>query len=584
MLFREMARAFERIEATTLRLEITAILAELFKKASAGEIDKMIYLSQGMVAPPFEGIDMGLGEKFVEQTIALASGYAVREVEALYRKEGDLGKVAEKLLAEKKQAALAREELTVERVHAGLVRIAKASGEGSQEFKIKALAELLNNASPLEARYLARIPLDQLRLGVRDPTILDALSYWAKGDKSFREGLERAYNLCSDLGMVARKLFEEGEKGIAEFRMAVFKPVRPALAERLPTAEEILERMGVASVEAKYDGFRMQVHKSGGRVEVFSRKLERTTHMFPEIVEAVKKQVKANEAIFEGEALAFNETTGEYLPFQMTIQRKRKYGVREMAEAYPLRLFAFDLLYADGRDLTREAYEARRRKLEKLIGEGETIRLAEALVTSEAKKLEEYFEECVARGLEGVIAKDLRAPYVAGARKFAWVKLKRSYRGELSDTIDVVIVGYYLGRGRRAKFEFGGILGAVYEPESGAFKTVTRVGSGYSEEELEKLREMLEKTVVKQKPAGVDSLYEPDYWVRPKYVVSVRADEITRSPLHTCGKTGEAPGYALRFPRMVELRADKAPEDATTVEEVVRMYEMQKRRAVEEAV
>ncbi|MEM4389522.1 MAG: ATP-dependent DNA ligase [Candidatus Micrarchaeia archaeon] len=584
MLFYEMAMAFERIEATTLRLEITAILAELFRKASADEIDKIVYLSQGMVAPPFEGMDIGLGEKFVEQAIALASGYARKEVEALYRKEGDLGKVAEKLLAEKKQATLAREALTVERVHASLMRIAKASGEGSQEFKIKVLAELFNNATPLEARYIARIPLDQLRLGVGDPTILDALSYWAKGDKSFRESLERAYNLCSDLGMVARKLFEEGEKGIAEFRISVFKPIRPALAERLPTAEEIIERMGVASVEAKYDGFRMQVHKSGEKVEIFSRKLEKTTRMFPEIVEATKKQVKAKEAIFEGEALAFNETTGEYLPFQTTIQRKRKYGVQEMAEAYPLRLFAFDLLYVDGRDLTQESYETRRRELEKVIGEGERIKLAEAILTSDPKKLEEYFEECVVRGLEGVIAKDLKAPYVAGARKFAWVKLKRSYRGELSDTVDVVIVGYYLGRGRRAKFKFGGILGAVYEPESGLFKTVTRVGSGYSEEELERLRGMLEKIIVRQKPARVDSLYEPDYWVEPKYVIEVRADEITRSPVHTCGKVGDAPGYALRFPRMIGLRTDKAPEDATTVEEIVRMYETQRRRAVEETV
>jgi len=582
MEFRVLAEAYEKLEATRGRLEMMAILSELFKEARSDEIDKIIYLSQGVVAPPFEGIEVGLGEKFVEEAISLATGYSVKKVEEVYRRTGDLGKTAEELLLSKKQMSLFSHPLSVQKVFNNFMKMAKTGGAGSQDAKIKGLAELLNNATPKEASYITRFPVGKLRLGIGDPTILDALSAYKAGDKSLREELERAYNLCSDLGLVARTLFSDGIEGIRKFRIKVFNPIRPALAERLPSAEEIIEKIGKCAVERKYDGLRMQLHKQGEKVEIFSRRLERMTHMFPEIVAGVRKQVKARDAILEGEALAYNETSGEYYPFQLTMQRKRKYGVKEKAEEYPLKLFAFDILYADGEDFTKRPYHERRKKLEKLVSAGDVLKLSEMVVTDDPKKLEAFFEESVEKGMEGIVAKDLNAEYVAGARKFAWIKLKRSYKGELADTVDLVVIGYFLGKGMRARFRFGGLLCAVYDEKEDVFRSVAKIGSGFSEEQMKQLEEMLGKIKVDHKLARVDSEIKPDFWVDLKYVVTVAADEITRSPTHTAGKGKGESGYALRFPRMVDLREDKSPEEATTVAEIVEMYKMQKRIQLEE--
>ncbi|RLG19795.1 DNA ligase [Candidatus Micrarchaeota archaeon] len=577
MRFSKLAAAYEKIEATSGRIEMSELLGRVFKQAEPEEAKRVVYLTQGKVAPPYEGIEVGMGEKFVEQAISIATGYSRKEVENAYRASGDLGKVAEKFVNERKQSGLASEELSVERVFNVLRKIAITSGAGSQSSKVKALAELLNSASPVEAKFIVRFPLSKLRLGVGDPTIIDALSMARKGDKSARKEIERAYNLCSDLGSVAESYLSD-ERLIRDVRVRVFSPIRPALAERLPSAEEILKKLGRCVVEAKYDGFRMQVHKSGERVEIFSRKLERMTPMFPEIVEGIKRQVGAEEAILEGEALAFNSATGQYFPFQMTIQRKRKHGVKEMAEKYPLHLFVFDLLYADGKDYTKIAYAERKKKLKEVLKRGERISIAEGREVSKPSQLEAYFEEALEKGLEGVIAKDLKAPYVAGAREFAWIKLKRSYRGELSDSVDLVIVGYYLGKGARAEFEFGGLLCAVLDENEDRLKTVARIGSGFSEEEMRELKGALDKIKLKERPKKLDALVEPDVWVEPKYVITVAADEITRSPMHTCGKSGEEPGYALRFPRMVQsIRRDKGMEDATTVYEILKMYDQQRR-------
>ena len=583
MEFSVLAEAYEKLQATRGRLEMMAILSELFKKAKADEIDKVIYLSQGVVAPPFEGIEVGLGEKFVEEAISIASGYPKKKVEEVYRKTGDLGKTAEELLSSKKQMSLFSQPLSVQKVYNSFMRMAKTSGAGSQDMKIMGLVELLNNSTPKEAAYITRFPVGKLRLGIGDPTMLDALSAYKAGDKSLREELERAYNLCSDLGLVARTLFADGIEGIRKFRIKVFNPIRPALAERLPSAEEIIEKIGKCAVERKYDGLRMQLHKQGEKVEIFSRRLERMTHMFPEIVAGVRKQVKAKEAILEGEALAYNESSGEYYPFQLTMQRKRKHGVKEMAEEYPLKIFAFDILYSDGVDYTKHSYNERRTGLEKIIKAGDVIKLSEMIVTDDPKELERFFEDSVEKGMEGIVAKDLNAEYVAGARKFAWIKLKRSYKGELADTVDLVIVGYFLGKGMRARFKFGGLLCAVYDEKDDMFKSITKIGTGFSEQQMKQFEEMLGKIKVDHKLARVDSDIKPDFWVDLKYVVAVAADEITRSPTHTAGKTKEDSGYALRFPRMMELREDKSPEEATTVKEIIEMYKMQKRIQLEEA-
>lgn len=589
MLFKELAECYDRLSDITSRLKMIDTLAELFGKASDSEIAEIVYITQGLLAAPSEGVEFGVAEKMAEDAIAVATGYTKAQVNAAYKKSGDMGTAAQELRQGSKLKGMRHESPSVSDVYRTMRKIAETSGSGSKDSKIRLLANMIAASAPNEAVYIVRYPLGELRLGVGDATILEALSLGKTGSRDFKAELERAYNICSDLGFVAKELFSNGKKAIEDFKVTLFKPIRPALAERLPTAEAIIERMhGKAAVEQKYDGFRVQVHRDHGKVRLFSRRLEDTTEMFPDIVAAVKKEVRSEKVIFEGEAIAFNESTGEFHPFQETIQRKRKHGIAEKAEEMPLHLFAFDLLYANGHDYLSEPYEKRRSELEKQL-KGPLILPTTRIVTSSPKELEEFFSDAIESGLEGIVAKDLKAPYIAGARKFSWIKMKRSYKGELSDTLDLVIVGYFLGRGGRAEFQFGGLLCATYNKKRDMFETISRIGTGFTEAQMVELKDKLDRIKLKSRPARLDSLIEPDFWVEPKYVVTIRADEITRSPMHTCGREkqrdGTETGYALRFPRIVgeeAIRKDKSTDDATTTHEVVEMFKQQKRVGIEE--
>jgi len=366
-------------------------------------------------------------------------------------------------------------------------------------------------------------------------------------------------------------------EGVKKFKIQVGYPIRPALCERLPSSEDIIQKIGKAAIEAKYDGFRVQCHKDGENIELFSRNLERTTHMFPEIAAAIKNFISAKKLIIEGEALAYNEETGELFPFQVTIQRKRKHGIEELSKELPLKFFAFDLLYLDGADYTEKAFSERRKKLESIIKKNDIIEPSELFITDNPDKIIKYFESAIERGLEGVVAKRLDAPYSAGARNFNWIKLKRSYKGELADTIDVCIVGYFRGKGARARFGLGALLGTVYDSKTDTFKTVSKIGSGFKEDEFLELKKLLDEIALKHKHARVDSVMEADVWVEPRYVITVMADEITRSPTHTAGRDKEGVGYALRFPRSTGfIRFDKKAEDANSVKEIIEMFNQQK--------
>jgi DNA ligase 1 len=577
LLFSDVAAVFQEVEKRSARLEMTDVLATLLRRAEPDEIGQLVYLIQGIVAPPYEGIDLGVGERFAIAAVASASGYSASMVEKSYKASGDLGDTAEELLGRRKQTALTTTEMGVAYVYDAMLKLAKASGQGSQDVKIKHLTELLNNSGPLEARYIVRFVLGRLRLGVGDPTILDALSVAKAGDRSMREPLERAYNVCSDMGHVARTFYTEPE-AIPKFHVQPFKPLMPALAEREDSPKSIIERLGRCGVEMKYDGFRLQCHKKGQRVELYSRKLERMTGMFPDIV-AEAKRLKADEVIFEGEALAYDKAKARYFPFQETMHRRRKHGIDKASREFPLNLFVFDILYLDGTDMTSESYRARRAAVQRLF-RGKVLQPSQMKLVRSAKELKGIFNEAVSRGLEGIMAKDLDAPYTAGKRKFAWIKLKKSY-GKSVDTVDGVVVGYYLGRGQRAEFEFGGVLVAVYNPERGKLETVAKVASGFTEEEMVSLRESLEKIKTKAPAANLDYSIEVDYWVEPKYVVEVAFDDITESPNHTCSMQG-GKGLALRFPRMVKMRGDKSAGGMggiNTSAEVRRMFEIQRSKS-----
>lgn len=574
MKFKKLCEYFERLEETTKRLEMFEILAELFKESSDEDIDKIIYLSQGQLLPPFYGIEIGISEKLLIRALSDATNTPTKKVEQTFRHTGDLGKTAEEL--NKREGY----NLSVKQVYEELLDIAQIGGVGSVEKKIGLLSNLFKGVSPKESKYIARFVIGRLRLGIGDPTVLEALAL-SIGNRELRADLERAYNLCSDLGLVAKTLFQKGIEGVKKFKIQVGFPVRMALCERLSSSEDIIEKIGKAAVEAKYDGFRVQCHKDNEKIELFSRNLEKTTHMFPEIVMAMRKFINARIAIVEGEALAFNEQTGELFPFQITIQRKRKHGIEELSKELPLKFFIFDLLYLNGVDYTEKPFIERRKKLESIIEKNNIIEPSEMFITDKAQEIFKYFETAIERGLEGVVAKRLDAPYSAGARNFNWIKLKRSYKGELADTIDVCIVGYFRGKGARAKFGLGALLGAVYDPDTDTFKTISKIGSGFKEEEFFELKKILDDIALRHKHPRVDSIIDADVWVEPKYVITVTADEITRSPTHTAGRDKDGIGYALRFPRAVGfIRVDKKPEDSNTVKEILEMFKQQKQVSV----
>lgn len=578
MKFAELAEYFEKLEKTSSRIELINILSQLLKKISADEIDKTSYLLQGRVSPFFEPIEIGMADKMVDLAISQAYDKPRQEVQQLIKKFGDHGLAAEEI-AKGAKLQILDAKLSVTNVYDTLYEIATTSGEGSVEKKISTLSSLLQKLDSKSVKHLVRIILSKLRLGIGDPTVLDALSVAKKGDKSDRVYLEEAYNKTSDLGFVAKTYWEKGLEAIKKVKLQVGKPIRPALAERLPNAEAVVKRVGKEfSAEPKYDGFRVGVHKKGNKVWLFSRNLENMTSMFPDLVEAVKKEVKAESCIFEGEAIAYNSVTEEFLPFQETTKRRRKHSVEEFARKLPLKLFAFDLLYLNGKDLTNLPYKERRKRLEQIIDKEGVLLVAEKKVLHSAEELTVMFEEQISSGLEGVMVKKLDSPYKAGARGYHWIKFKRIAAGELSDTIDCVLLGIYTGTGKRTAFGAGGLLVGVYDPEKDEFQTVSRIGTGLTDEEWRKVRQIADKIRVDRKPARVNAVTNPSFWVEPKEVLEVFADEITRSPVHTAGKVDDEPGYALRFPRLVSFRgADKKAEDATTVKELIKMYRQQRK-------
>src|SRR2546421_1697558 len=577
--FAHLAHTFEKLEKTSSRLALIAILAELFRLIdSPDEIEKVCYLLQGRVAPFFEALEIGMAEKTVASSIAIAYHVTPEHVFTLYATLGDLGLVAEQL---RKQAEMESSVLRVEDVFQALKTIAQTSGKGAVERRIALLADLLRQVDSVPAKYVVRIAMGNLRLGIGDATMLDALATAKFHDTHKRKVLEGAYNKTSDLGLIARTLWEhpreeDALRAVARLDVQVGKPIRPQLAERLPDAETIIKKMGVVDVEYKYDGLRTQIHKDGQQVTIFSRNLENMSQMFPEIIEGTRRQVPADSVILDAEALAYNPASEEFLPFQETSRRRRKHDIEAMARQMPLKAFVFDILYKDGVSLLEKPLVERMKILEETIQPDDILMLTNHQIVRDAKTLSLLFEEAISKGLEGVVAKKLESPYEAGARNFNWVKLKRHSAGALHDTIDCVLLGYIFGRGKRAALGAGALLVGVYDPKQDMFVTVSKIGTGLTDEGWRSIRERTKGLVVDHKPARVWSLIEPSVWLEPEIVIEVLADEITRSPVHTAGKVGDEPGYALRFPRLIAFREqEKRPEDATTVEELIEMYQRQ---------
>jgi len=575
MRFLELANSYEIIEATSSRISMTYHLAELFKKTPYEDIDKVAYLTEGRLYPNFIGIELGMAEKMALRALSLATGISQDKVENEYKKKGDIGIISENLLKIGSQTTLFREELEVDGLYKSLDKIARTSGAGSSDTKIKILAGLLTDASPKEAKYIMRMVTGRMRLGIADMTIIDALSHAFAGGR--KDDVEKIYNMTSDLGDIAKALSKDGMEGLKEHHVKVGRPIRMMLAQRLNSVKEIVEKTGMAICDYKYDGERVQIHKNGGKVELFSRNLENITLQYPDVVKLAINNIKVGEAIVEGECVAVDSGTGYMLPFQELMKRRRKYGIEEKAEEFPVNMYLFDTLLIDGEDIMNLPLAKRRNILKSSIVEGDGLRLADAIVSKDIVEIEKFFESAIENGCEGLILKDPGSTYQAGARGWSWIKLKRSYQAKLAEPIDVVIVGAFMGRGKRSG-NYGALLVAVYDHDKDMFSTVSKVGSGFTDQELADIPKMLERYKLERRDVRVDSIIDADVWFSPKIVMEVIGDELTLSPIHPCGlgKIRENAGIAIRFPRfMHNWRYDKGAEDATSVAEIVDMYNAQ---------
>lgn len=579
MQWSELTQKLGQIELVSLRNEKTRILSELLKQASAEEVGKLVYLVIGTLRPAYDRLEFNLAEKMIVRAIALALHNTGEWVTQQYKARGDLGELVEELPGV--------EELSVRDVYLTLEKIAQDGGSGSQERKVVGLAKLIKAAGGRGGKYIVRMVAGKLRLGFSEQTVLDAISYMVTGDKSYSAKLEQAYQLRPDVGYMAEQVKQVGvEQAIAGTTLTIGVPVIPALAQRLRSADEMIEKMGIVYVEPKYDGTRVQIHfrragfgvkETGGLfapepatlVKTFTRNLDESSNQFPELA-TIADHLKAEDVVLDAEAVGYDSKTGKLVPFQLTITRKRKHAVEAAQQAVPLKFFVFDIMYKDGTSLLQLPLSERRKILRETVREGGVLEVDEFVETDQPEVLRVYHQEQLAKGLEGVLVKQKSGVYSPGRSGFNWVKFKEveGTTGKLADTIDAVVMGYYVGRGKRQQFGWGALLLGVRDTEGGIV-TVGKLGTGIKDEQFRELYNKLttEQTKVKNARYEVEKNLEPDMWVEPKLVVEVAADEITRSPNHTAG-------YALRFPRLVRVREDKSVNEVTTTNELTQLVEI----------
>jgi len=578
MEFLIVAEIFEKMENTTKRIELTNILVELLKKIPEKIIPNAVYLLQGNIRPNFEGVELGVAEKLAIHAISKSSGLPIKKIENDYRNEGDLGLTVSNMLKLKTQTTFTTEKITLERVYETLFKIAKLEGKGSQDLKIKYISSLLNDATPVEAKFLLKILLGTLRLGIAENTIMDALAIAFTGKKENREQIENAYNVSSDLGKVSLIIATHGMDEIKKFQISLFSPIRPMLADRIKSEKDAIGKMpDVFAAEYKLDGERVQIHKHANKIILFSRRLENITQYYPDIVENVGKSLNVNEGIFEAEIVPINENTGEFLPFQELMHRRRKHKLEQAVLQYPITVNFFDVLYFDKKNCLDLSYSERRKILEQSVDENKLAKLVPVLLVKNENDIQDFLENSINAGCEGLMLKTLTAPYRAGTRGSNWLKLKREYRNELGDSLDLVVIGAYFGRGRRTGL-YGTLLLGTYNPEKDNFPSICKVGTGFTDESLDQLFQILSNKVTLKKNSRIVSEMEADVWFEPELVLEIVASEITLSPIH---KTGldlirKDTGFALRFPKFTgKIRYEKAVEDASTDDEVLTLYKGQ---------
>ena len=580
MKFSIISDAFQQMEATTKRLELTDILVKLIQEIPEDVIAKAIYLIQGKLRPNFEGVELGIAEKLVMRAMSKSSGIPLKKIEDDYNKGGDLGQTAENILQQKIQTTFASEVITLEKVYDTLFKISKLEGKGSQEMKMKYVSSMLNDATPQESKFILKILLGTLRLGIAENTVMDALAIAFTGKKENREIIENAYNVSSDLGKVAEVISTGGVEEIEKFQIKLFSPIRPMLADRIKSGEETVEKFQEKfAAEYKLDGERAQIHKQKDKIEIFSRSLEIITSYYPDIVEKISKLIISEDVILEAEVVAMNSNSGDFLPFQELMHRRRKYEIEEAVTKYPITVNFFDVLFSEGKNCMDMRYEERRELLEKIIKQDDFARLIPMSIIESKEQVLEVLENSINSGCEGLMLKHLDSTYRAGIRGSNWLKLKREYQNELGDSLDLVVVGAFFGKGRRTG-KYGTLLLSTYNDDEDVFPSICKVGTGFTDESLDQLYQILSPKVTLKKNPRIVSEMEADVWFEPELVIEIVASEITQSPIHKTAldKIKEGTGLALRFPKFTgKIRTEKNSEDASTDEEVIALYKVQKK-------
>ncbi len=566
MRYATLAEAFEKLEHTPSYLKKNSVIVELLKCTPAEGMERVILLLLGRPWPAYISKETGVGLQQLKKAVAKAAGYSAAEVDKLMKQVGDLGEVAKQLLEKKRQTTLSVEQLTVKKVFENVKQLPEITGEGSVDRKIASIAELLTSSTPLEAKFIVRTVIGDLRIGVAEGRLRDAIAS-AFGVKP--GVIEHAYMLTTDYSIVAKAVATSGEKGLEKLGVAVGHPVNPMLAQRAETIDEVLERMkGKAAFEIKLDGIRVQVHKDGDRISLFTRRMEDYTKMFPDVIDPLRQALKPKRAIVDGELVAIDKRTGKPMPFQEVLKRRRKYEIKQTIEQIPVEIHLFDVLMSDGSVMLDEPYVERRKTLERIIREVKgKVMMTEQRVLSKPDEIKEFMSKSIEIGHEGLLAKDLEASYRAGRREFVWLKLK-----PMLETLDLVVVGGLYGKGKRVGF-FGSYVLAARDEKSGRYKTVTKCGSGYTDEELKEFTKIFKKLQLKKPHPDVDIEIDCDAYFEPRIVFETYFEEIQKSP-----KLKHTSRFGLRFPRLVRIREDRRAEEANTIKDVAGLYERQQKR------
>ena len=588
MQYSKLVDVYEQLNSTSKRLQKTLVICDFLKEIEVDDMEHVMLLLEGRIFPSYESSDIGVASRLMLKSLAIAIGTSTEKIEAEWKKLGDLGLVAQNLSKTKRQATLKSTKLTTKKVFENLRKLTELGGQGAVDRKTQLISELITSANPSEAKYIVKTILGEMRIGLGEGTMRDAIAWAFFSDqigidretdggaidiknreayKIYIDAIQSAYDATNEFALVARAAKAKGLEGLKHIEIRVGVPIKVMLSLKADSIEDAFEAVGnPMAAEFKYDGFRIQAHKdTKGNIRLFTRRLEDVTTQFPDIVSSIRRNIGEKSFIIDGEAVGYDNKTKRYLPFQSISQRiKRKYEIQKMANDFPVELNIFDIMHLNGKNLINENFGNRREILEKIVyQEPLSIVLSKFKVLSQKSDVEKLFEESVGAGNEGLMLKSLGAPYKPGARVGYMLKLK-----SMMENLDLVVVGAEWGEGKRSKWLSSYTI-ACLDSNEARFLEVGKVSTGLKEKNEEglsfdKMTRMLNPLIIGEKGKEVT--------IKPKIVLEVGYEEIQKSPTY-------ASGFALRFPRVIGSRDDKSAQDASTLDYVTKLYYLQKKNS-----